>query len=105
MKAIFIDAKNRKVSINENKGQLEDKYLILDVNMVQIGRYWDNGNTLWVDEEGLIIGTEYGFQLDGIEYMGNGLIYGTNRENPELDASAVTPLDKIKVTFFELIPA
>jgi hypothetical protein len=37
--------------------------------------------------------------------MGNGLIYGTNRENPELDASAVTPLDKIKVTFFELIPA
>jgi hypothetical protein len=105
MKAIFIDAKNRKVSINENKGQLEDKYLILDVNMVQIGRYWDNGDTLWVDEEGLINGTEYGFQLDGIEYMGNGLIYGTNRENPELDASAVTPLDKIKVTFFELIPA
>jgi hypothetical protein len=105
MKAIFIDAKNRKVSINENKGQLEDKYLILDVNMVEIGRYWDNGDTLWVDEEGLINGTEYGFQLDGIEYMGNGLIYGTNRENPELDASAVTPLDKIKVTFFELIPA
>jgi hypothetical protein len=105
MKAIFIDAKNRKVSINENKGQLEDKYLILNVNMVEIGRYWDNGDTLWVDEEGLINGTEYGFQLDGIEYMGNGLIYGTNRENPELDASAVTPLDKIKVTFFELIPA
>ncbi len=105
MKAIFIDAKNRKVSIVENKGQLEDKYLILNVNMVEIGRFFPNGDTLWVDEEGLINGTDYGFQLDGIEYMGNGLIYGTNRENPELEASAVTPLDKIKVKFFNLIPA
>lgn len=95
MKAIFIDAKNRQVSIIENKGQLEDKYLILNVNMVEIARYWANGDTLWVDEEGLINGTNYGFILDGIEYMGNGLIYGTNRENPELCASAVTPLEKI----------
>jgi hypothetical protein len=102
MKAIFIDAKNRQVSIIENKGQLEDKYLILDVNMVEIGRYYPNGDTLWVDEEGLINGTDYGFQLDGVEYMGNGLIYGTNRENPELDASAVTPLEKIKIKFFTL---
>jgi hypothetical protein len=105
MKAIFIDAKNRQVSIVENKGQLEDKYLTLNVNMVEIGRYYPNGDTLWVDEEGLINGTDYGFILDGIEFVGNGLIYGTNRENPELDASAVTPLERIKVEFFTLIPA
>ena len=74
MKAIFIDAKNQQVSIIETKAQLEDKYLILDVNMVEIGKYYENGDTLWVDEEGLINGTDFGFQLDGIDYMGNGLI-------------------------------
>jgi len=105
MKAIFIDAKNRKVSIHENKGQLEDKYLILKVNMVEIGIYYPNGDTLWVDEEGLINGTDYGFQLEGREFFGNGLIYGTNVENPELCDSAVTPLEDIKIKFFTLIPA
>lgn len=100
MKAIFIDAKNQQVSIIDTKAQLEDKYLILDVDMVEIGRYYPNGDTLWVDEEGLINGTDFGFQLDGVEYMGNGLILGTNRENPELDASAVTPLKDLKLKFF-----
>jgi hypothetical protein len=100
MKAIFIDAKNQQVSIIETKAQLEDKYLILNVNMVEIGKYYPNGDTLWVDEEGLINGTDFGFQLDGVDYMGNGLILGTNRENPELDASAVTPVADLKLKFF-----
>lgn len=105
MKAIFIDAKNQTVSYVTNKGQLEDKYLVLGVNMVEIGRYYPNGDTLWVDEEGLINNTDFGFSLDGVEYMGNGLIYGTNRMNPELCDSAVTPIENIKVRFFKLIPA
>lgn len=105
MKGIFIDALNHQVSIVDTKGQLEDKYLLLKVNMVEIGRYWENGDTLWVDEEGLINGTSYGFELDGQYFMGNGLILGTNRENPELCDSAVTPLKDIKVKFTILIPA
>lgn len=103
MKAIFIDAKNQEVSLVENKGQLEDMYLIMKVDTIQIGRYYPNGDTLYVDEEGLINGTSFGFSLDGRDFLGNGLIYGTNRENPEYPASAVTPLDKIKVTFFKLV--
>ena len=105
MKGIFIDAKNRQVTYVNTKAQLEDLYLILGVNMVEIGKYWENGDTLWVDEEGLINGTDYGFQLEGREFMGNGLIYGTNVENPELCDSAVTPLKDIKIKFFTLIPA
>ena len=105
MKAIFINAKEQTVSYVENKGQLEDLYLTLGVDMVEIGRYYPNGETLWVDEEGLINGTDYGFQLDGIDYMGNGLIYGTNRMNPELKDSTITKIENIKVKFFQLIPA
>jgi hypothetical protein len=102
MKAIFINAKEQTVSIVENKGQLEDLYNTLGVNMVEIGRFYENGDTLWVDEEGLINGTDFGFQLDGIDYMGNGLIYGTNRMNPELNDSAVTDMKKLKLKFFTL---
>lgn len=105
MKGIFIDAKNREVFIVNTKGQLEDLYLILGVNMVEIGKYWENGDTLWVDEEGLINGTDFGFQLDGIDYLGNGLILGQNLENPELNDSAVTDIRSLKLKFFELVPA
>jgi hypothetical protein len=102
MKAIFINAKEQTVSYVENKGQLEDLYLILGVNMVEIGKYYPNGDTLWVDEEGLLNGTDFGFQLDGIDYVGNGLIYGTNRMNPELNDSAVTDIKKLKLLFFKI---
>jgi hypothetical protein len=105
MKGIFIDAKNRQVAYVNTKAQLEDLYLILGVNMVEIGKYWENGDTLWVDEEGLINGTDFGFQVQGLEFLGNGLILGTNRENPEANDSALTKIEDLKLKFFELVPA
>lgn len=105
MVAIFIDAKNRQVSPVTTKGQLEDFYRIMNVEMVEIAEYWENGDTLWVDEEGLINGTDFGFEINGNRYLGNGMIYGTNRENPENNDSAVTKIDSLKIKFFELVPA
>lgn len=105
MKAIFINAKEQSVSVIDTKAQLEDLYNILGVDMVEIGKYWENGDTLWVDEEGLINGTDFGFQIDGIDFVGNGLILGTNRMNPEAHDSAVTKVEKLKLKFFKLIPA
>ena len=102
MKAIFIDAENHKVSLVNNKGQLEDKYLLLKVNMVEIGKYYTNGDTLYVDEEGLINGTDFGFILDGKRFMGNGVIYGTDRMSPEDPADAVTPINDLKIKFFKV---
>lgn len=103
MEAIFIDAQNQQVTRVKNRGQLEEMYLLMKVDMIQVGRYYPNGDTLYVDEEGLINGTNYGFSLDGRDFLGNALLYGTNRENPELPDSAVTPLEKIKINFFKLV--
>ncbi len=105
MVAIFIDARNRQVTPVTTKGQLEDFYRIMNVEMVQIAEYWDNGDTLWVDEEGLINGTDFGFEINGNRYLGNGMIYGTNRENPENNDSALTDIKSLKLRFFELVPA
>lgn len=105
MKAIFIDAKNQQVTHVDTKGQLEDFYRIMNVEMVQIAEYWKNGDTLWVDEEGLLNGTDFGFELNGNQYLGNGMIYGTNRENPEHNDSALTDIKDLKIKFFKLVPA
>ena len=105
MKAIFIDAKNQQVSYVNNKGQLEDLYLTLGVNMVEIGTYLDNFDTLYVDEEGLINGTDYGFSLNGREYMGNGLLYGTNPQDPSSNGPVVSKIEDLQVKFFKLVPA
>jgi len=108
MESIFINVHNLTVNRNDNKGQLEDLYRILKAEKVEIAKYWDNGDTLWVDENGLGNGLEpgthqsYGFEIDGESYMGNGLIYGTNRENPELKDSVATDVWELsrKIRFF-----
>jgi hypothetical protein len=105
MQAIFIDAKNQQVTYVNNKGQLEDLYLTLGVDMVEIGWYFSNGDTLWVDEEGLLNGTDFGFRINDRDFVGNGIIYGTNRENPEKNDSTVSKIEDFKITFFNLVLA
>ena len=79
MKAIMIDAKNRTVDFVNNLGDLSAMYDAIGCEMVQIGEYNpDNGDTLWVDEEGLLKNYQYGFVYNGRQYVGNGIIYGSN---------------------------
>lgn len=102
MKAILIDAKNQQVRYVENKGQLEDMYQALGVEMIEIAKYYPNGDTLYVDEEGLINGTDFGFEINGLIFMGNGIIYGTNREDPNKEDSAVSKIEDFNISFFKL---
>ena len=104
MRAIFINAKEGTVSYVENKGRLEDLYSTLGVEMVEVAKYWENGDHLYVDEEGLINGTDFGFTLNSIDYVGNGLIYGMDLEDPGAEGSCVTRIEDLKVTFFKLVP-
>lgn len=105
MRAIFINAKEQTVTYVDNKGQLEDLYNTMGVEMVEIGNRWDNGDYLYVDEEGLLNGTDFGFEIDGLQFVGNGLIYGTDLYNPGASGSAVSKIEDFKIRFFNLIPA
>lgn len=100
MKAILIDAKNRVVQEIENKGDLDAIYKALDVEMIEVGNYDpETGDTMYVDEEGLINGTTVGFELFGRQYAGSGIIFGTNPETGD-NASAVTKLEDVNPKFF-----
>lgn len=101
MKAIFIDAKNRTTSIINNAGDLSAMYLALEVDAVEIGYYnQKTGDTLWIDENGRINGTTYGFKLFDREFYGHGVIYGS-----DLAGENTTPkmkLEDVKPEFLEL---
>lgn len=104
MKAIFINAKEGKVTYVNNKGSLEEIYQTMNVEMIEIGCRWDNGDFLYVDEEGLLNGTDYGFEINGKYFVGNGLIYGTDIYNPGASGSAVSKIEDYKFKFFKLPP-
>lgn len=100
MRAILIDAKNRVVQEIENKGDLDSIYRAINVEMIEVGNYNpETGDTMYVDEEGLINGTTYGFELFGRQYAGSGIIFGTNPETGD-NASAVMKLEDIDPKFF-----
>lgn len=104
MRSIFIDAKNQQVTYVDNKGQLEDFYRIMNVEMIQIAEHWKNGDTLYVDEEGLINGTDFGFEINGNQYVGNGLIFGLDINSENGNGPALTDIKSLKIKFFKLVP-
>ena len=104
MKAILIDAKNQQVRYDDNKGQLEDLYRVMGVDMIEIAEHWKNGDTLYVDEEGLINGTDYGFEINGHQYVGNGLIYGLDVSSENGNGPVVSKVEDLQVKFFKLVP-
>jgi hypothetical protein len=101
MRAILIDAVNHTVTEIQHKGDLDGIYRSLNVEMIEVGHYdQETGDTMYVDEEGLINGTEFGFTLFNREYMGSGIIFGSTPEGE--NAAAVTDLKTIKPIFFKL---
>ena len=79
MKAILINAKDRTIELVENNGDLSSMYDAIGCDMVEIGHFdTSNGDTLWVDEEGLLKDPQFGFVLYDKQFAGNGIIYGSN---------------------------
>lgn len=103
MKAILIDARNKEVSLINTTGDLGATYTALNVDMIQVGYYDDNnGDTLYVDEEGMLNGTDYGFKLFGQTFYGSGILYGSTIDGE--NCSVKTDIKNIKPTFVELQP-
>lgn len=95
---ILIDPFN--YTITETKiDSLEDIYEALNVQMIEVGHQFENGDVIYVDEEGLLKigatnGQTMGFRVEGSQtpLVGKGLIVGTTSEGA--DASCKTTLDE-----------
>jgi hypothetical protein len=97
MKAIFIDSKNREVKEVEIKGDLQSWYETIGCGMVECALYFDDHDSIMVDEEGLFHSecNEFFFVKGGHQpFAGNGLVVGTD-ENGESVSTKIS-LDEVK---------
>ena len=97
MKAILIDAKNKKISTVDYNGKLEDIYKLL--NCKTIDRFYINDECCYIDDEGLYNSKDIEFYFNNQIFYGNGLIVGTGMEGDDIDT--VLSLDETKklITF------
>lgn len=93
MKAIKIDSENQKLEYVELSSDYHDIYKVLGLGceMFECPIIFENNDTLYVDEEGLLRGpAKCGFTMelpDGTfwQIIGNGLIIGTDNEGNSVD--------------------
>lgn len=103
MKAILIDPTCNMVSEVSYSGDYEEIYKLIDCDTftcVDLGE----GETLYLDDEGLFKNETYLFQMKGAHqpFAGKGLILGTDEEG-ETIATKLSPLEiSMKTEFLGL---
>lgn len=108
MKAILIDAKNREVKEVEITGDLQSWYETIGCGMVECALYFDQHDSIMVDEEGLFDQTcnEFFFVNGGHQpFAGNGLVVGTNDMGEAVDTKISLAEVKSKVKFMDRFDA
>ena len=99
MRAIFINSKERKVEEIDFNGDFREIQKQLDVDCFTCVGI-DDDNTLYVDDEGLMNGTQDFFDM-GLHqpFAGNGLILGTDEMGESSDATMEVP----EVRFLDML--
>lgn len=96
IKAILIDAENKKVELIDILPGLAPIYKTIKVQYIEVAYLPESygKHHLYVDEEGMINGTEYGFWMKGIgqPFFGNGIIFSSDKEGNDIDAT-ILPVD------------
>lgn len=90
MKAYLIDPFTRTVSQVEYSGDYQQIYSFIDCDTFTCADFNDKGDTVFVDDEGLINGKPQEFFLvDGYPtpLAGKGLVLGTNQEGESVEPS------------------
>ena len=103
MKAILIDTKNREVKEVEIGTSIEDIYKHIGCQYFTIATYLNEGDAIFVDDEGLMNGTQTFFTYKGAHqpFAGNGMIIGSNEDGESVECK--TDIDEVKnsVEFYD----
>ncbi len=101
MKAIKINAKDRKIEEIEISTWKDISPAIgCDLFTTMCMGRSSTSDRLYIDDEGMINGTQDFFYLEGMPqpYAGNGVILGTDREGESIEPK--TKIEDLKITFF-----
>ena len=103
MKAILIDSINREVKEVEIGKGIDEMYKFLQCECFTIASYLDKQDAIFVDDEGLMNGTDSFFTYEGAHqpFAGNGLIMGCDDMGESEDCKVDLTEVKNKVKFFD----
>jgi hypothetical protein len=102
-KAILINAKDKSIT-EVTIETYKDIYKFCGFDLFTCVQMDAKGNTLYVDDEGLLNGTDFGFIIKGYAQplMGNAIILGTNRNTGDSVDTSLTTDEVFKmVSFFD----
>lgn len=103
MKALFIDVIKRTVTEIEiaDWREIAPK---LDCRTFACPLTFDNEDTVYVDDEGLLVPFTGAFLIEGAPqpYMGNGILLGGNDEGGSEDVKTTADKLREKITFMDL---
>ena len=111
MRGILIDPWLKTVTEVDCGEGIESIYRMLSnplgpkVDLFTIGMNWRNGDTLYVDDEGLLKRGMRLFRIDGQPLAGNGLILGCDHEGNSKDAELLLVEVQNRVQFTNLVIA
>jgi hypothetical protein len=98
MKAILIDSENQEVKEVEYSGDYNQIYEYTKCQMFTVVRI-DEKNDIFVDDEGLLNGTVFGFEYDGYPLMGNGLVLAHDNDGESVGTTLTVEEVREKVAF------
>jgi len=107
MKAILINSIERTVTeltLDGRANMLQQWYKAMNVELVQVGHYINEHDSVLVDEEGLLKQPEHFFEYDGAHqpFAGNGLVVGVDEEGETVGCDISLEEVTAKVTFKHL---
>jgi hypothetical protein len=102
MKAILIDSINKEVKEVEIGKGIDEMYKFLQCQCFTIASYLPKEDAIFVDDEGLMNGTDVFFTYEGAHqpFAGNGLIMGCDDEGESVDCKIELTEVKEKVKFY-----
>ena len=103
MKAILIDSINKEVKEVEIGKGIDEMYKFLNCEIFTIASYLPKNDVIFVDDEGLMNGTDTFFTYEGAHqpFAGNGLIMGSNSKGESVDCKIDLNEVKKKVNFYD----
>ena len=102
MKAILIDSINKEVKEVEIGKGIDEMYKFLNCQCFTIATYLPKDDAIFVDDEGLMNGTDvfFTYEVAHQPFAGNGLIMGCDDEGESVDCKISFTEVKDKVKFY-----
>ena len=102
MKAFLIDSINKEVKEVEIGKGIDEMYKFLNCQCFTIATYLPKDDAIFVDDEGLMNGTDVFFTYEGAHqpFAGNGLIMGCDDMGESVDCKVSLDEVKNKVNFY-----